>query len=76
MACYLNTNIIQLQKPNTNQGKSKYRNIINYTYHKTVLIMTPDNKQSTVTIYKRNFKNSMIPSLRTYVNAIDETAKN
>jgi len=37
--------------------------------------MTPDNKQSTVTIYNRNFKNSMNPSLRTYVNAIDETAK-
>lgn len=37
--------------------------------------MTPDSKQSTVTIYNRNFKNSMIPSLRTYVNAIDETVK-
>lgn len=37
--------------------------------------MTPDNKQSTVTIYSRNFKNSMIPRLRTYVNATDETVK-
>lgn len=37
--------------------------------------MTPDNKQSTVTMYRRNFKNAKKPSLRTYVNAIDETAK-
>lgn len=37
--------------------------------------MIPDNKQSTVTIYNRNFKNSIKPSRRTYVNAIDETAK-
>jgi hypothetical protein len=47
----------------------------NNTYHNTVLIITPDNKQSIVTIYNRNFKNSMTPSLRTYVNAIDETVK-
>lgn len=37
--------------------------------------MTPDNKQSTVIIYNRNFKNAMKSRLRTYVKAIDETAK-
>lgn len=38
--------------------------------------MTPDNKQSTVTMYNKNFKNAKNPSLRTYVNAIDETVTN
>jgi len=53
---------------------SKTKKTTECTYHSTVLISTPDNKQSTITMYNRNFKNAAKLRSRTYINAIDETA--